>query len=275
MKIFFAALFIACMCSAQAQVINHTIYFDSGKSDAAAGDKHWLDSVSDILRSSANYSIVVWAYCDADGSAESNLILAQSRAKAVQSLLLANKISDQSIVLNSLGESDPVAENNTAQGKAKNRRAQIAITYQPLQNVQNNEKKDQEPVVAKKAEAASGDLFSEKLEVGKKLVVKNLNFEGGTAVLLEESEPALKSLLKLMQDNPTLEIEIGGHVCCGPDMELSTLRAKKIYSYLKGYGINEKRMSYKGYSYDKPIASEATEEGRKANRRVEITILKL
>lgn len=278
MKTIFTALFIACLLSLQAQVINRTVYFNSGKSELTTADKQWLDSVSPVLGSSGTYSIVVWAYCDADGSEESNVLLSQARAKAIRDVLISNKLDEKSITLNSLGESEPVADNNTEQGKAKNRRAQIAITYQSPPDVKNKQVDDPKPPVAvtnTKEEAAPEELFTGKLEVGKRLVIKNLNFEGGTAVLLEESEPALKSLLKLMKDNPTLEIEIGGHVCCGPDMPLSTLRAKKIYMYLKGYGISEKRMSYKGYSFDKPIAPENTEEGKKANRRVEITILKL
>ena len=92
---------------------------------------------------------------------------------------------------------------------------------------------------------------------------------------MPESIPVLKDLLKLMNDNPGLEVEIGGHVCCGPSMELSVLRAKRVYDYLVENGIAKKRLTYKGYSFDKPIAKEDTEEGKMLNRRVEITVLKL
>lgn len=272
MKTFLTILFLTFLMSVNAQVINRLIYFNSAKSDLSTVDKSWLDSVSSILRSSEKYSIIIWAYCDADGSEESNLELSMARANSVTEVFLNNKLGKKFIEINSFGENDPTADNNTAEGKAKNRRVKIAITYQ---------KKDQENIVAKTNEikivdpAVKTDSTWGKLEIGKTLILKNLNFEGGTAVLLKESEPTLKALLKLMKDNPALEIEIGGHVCCGPDLRLSLARAKKVYTYLLGYGIKSERMAYKGYSYDKPIASDNTEEGKTLNRRVEIRIIKL
>jgi outer membrane protein OmpA-like peptidoglycan-associated protein len=78
-----------------------------------------------------------------------------------------------------------------------------------------------------------------------------------------------------MINNPTLEIEIAGHVCCADDMPLSVLRAKTVYSYLVKNGISEKRMTYRGYSRNKPIfEDDSFEENARANRRVEIKILK-
>ena len=89
-----------------------------------------------------------------------------------------------------------------------------------------------------------------------------------------------------MQDNPKLEIEIQGHICCipsgdGPDfdepgsMKLSVNRAKAIYGYLVHNGIDKSRLSYKGLGADyKLIWEERTEHDRETNRRVEIKILK-
>jgi hypothetical protein len=56
-----------------------------------------------------------------------------------------------------------------------------------------------------------------------------------------------------MKENPTLEILIGGHVCCFNDMRLSVLRAKTIYDYLVENGIDKSRMKYKGYGLSKPL----------------------
>jgi outer membrane protein OmpA-like peptidoglycan-associated protein len=251
--------------------IGHAVYFESGKSKVSQKDRLWLDSVSTILRSTVNYSISIQGYCDADGSEESNLILANSRSMNVFRVFMNDKLDKSFIQTQSFGEKNPVSDNNTAEGKAKNRRVELSIKYQLPESagksLQNNS--------VKKEVELHQDLSSSNLEVGKTLVLKNLNFEGGTPILLPESEPTLKELLKIMQDNPTMEIEIGGHVCCGPDMDLSIERAKRVYTYLKGHGIDSRRMSYRGYSFDKPIANESTEEGRTKNRRVEITILKM
>ncbi|MCW3071599.1 MAG: OmpA family protein [Bacteroidetes bacterium] len=277
MRTILSFLFLVLISTAKSQVAEHTLYFDSGKSELKPADKKWIDSISKLLITAENYSLKISAYCDAAGSPESNDLLAQSRAKAVKDLFTAAKLDKKFIASSSFGEDSPVADNATEQGKAKNRRATIAITYKLPASVQAAPVKEEIVAVPaeKKDAAPSVGLSSDDLAVGKKMILKNLNFEGGSPVLLVESEPALKELLKFMQDHPTIEIEIGGHVCCGPDMELSILRAEKVYNYLKNYGISPKRMTYKGYSFDKPIASERTEAGKTANRRVEITILKM
>lgn len=274
----FLFISISFFCNAYS-TISHSIYFDSEKNEVSLNDKQWLDSVSVILRSAATYSIDIKGYCDSDGTDESNMLLAKSRSMNVLDVFLNNKLERSFITTQFLGENDPVADNASEQGKAKNRRVEILITYQLPEKIISKGDDTNKPAgnISKKTEAinSEADLSSEKLEVGKTLVLKNLNFEGGTPLLLPESEPVLKELLKVLKDNLTLEIEIGGHVCCGADMQLSVLRAQRVYNYLKGYGIDARRMTYKGYSFNKPIASESTEEGKTKNRRVEITILKM
>jgi outer membrane protein OmpA-like peptidoglycan-associated protein len=268
--IFLLFILIPGFCKAFS-TIGHAIYFNSGKSEVNPKDQQWIDSISTVIKSAKTYSIDIKGYCDADGSDESNTILAKARAANVLQMFLKNELVKKFIVTNSFGEQGPVADNSTEQGKARNRRVEIAISYQ-LAEV--NSKITNAP---EKNENINSEinLSSEKLEVGKTLVLKNLNFEGGTPILLPESEPTLKELLKIMNENPSIEIEIGGHVCCGPDMKLSVMRAERVFIYLKSKGIGPKRMIYKGYSFDKPIADEDTEEGRIKNRRVEITILKM
>jgi outer membrane protein OmpA-like peptidoglycan-associated protein len=279
MRIFFFIITLLISLRTNSQVINHTIYFDSDRSEISSESKKQIDSLVSVLKSAQSYSIVIWAYCDSDGSTDYNILLSQRRAKTISDALILNKIDPARISQNALGELEPMADNTTEKGKAKNRRAQLAIVYQmqKAKSVKNIQKESSESMVISKESVSkenTSGLSSGKLEVGQTLILKNLNFEGGTAVLLPESEPTLKELLKVMQDNPDLEIEIGGHVCCDDDMPLSVWRAQRVFNYLANYRINESRMSFKGYSHDKPIAVEYNEEGRKANRRVEITILK-
>jgi outer membrane protein OmpA-like peptidoglycan-associated protein len=275
MKIPFSFLFLGILFSAQSQELKHILYFDSGKSNIGIKDISWIDSLSQSLKTK-QYSIHIKAYCDSDGPEEGNMRLSEMRAAAVKQRFIYDKLDSQAIMETAFGERDPAGDNESSAGKALNRRAVISYTIlDKIQPQKSEEDIPAPPVVKSNSVLPEKSIADEKLEVGKTLILKNLNFEGGTAILLEQSEPVLKDLLKLIQENPSLVIEIGGHVCCGPDYELSLLRAKRVYNYLKGYGIDEKRMSYKGYSFDKPIASERTEEGRVANRRVEITILKL
>ncbi len=124
----------------------------------------------------------------------------------------------------------------------------------------------------------------EKMAEGKSISFNNILFHGNQAIFLKESYNELNFLLQMMLDNPSLEIEIQGHVNCPlysckkEDAEwnqrLSDARAKAVYSFLVDYGVEENRMHWKGYSSDKMIYPYAkTEEEMKKNRRVEIKII--
>jgi outer membrane protein OmpA-like peptidoglycan-associated protein len=119
-----------------------------------------------------------------------------------------------------------------------------------------------------------------KLDVGSTLALKTINFYPDETRMLPESVPELKNLLKVMQDNPKLKIEIGGHVD-GPMMmhskyyqKLSDDRAKTIFTYLVNNKIDGSRLRWKGYSNTQKIFEYPKDESEsKTNRRVEIKIL--
>jgi outer membrane protein OmpA-like peptidoglycan-associated protein len=116
------------------------------------------------------------------------------------------------------------------------------------------------------------------IEVGSSIVLKNIFFETDKSNLKQESFIELKKLQKFLQHNPKISIEIAGHTdnigSYDYNKELSGNRAKAVYEYLVGEGISAERLSYKGYSYDKPIAPNDTEEGRAQNRRTEFIIIR-
>lgn len=115
------------------------------------------------------------------------------------------------------------------------------------------------------------------LSVGSTLVLHDIYFQFDRSVILQQSYKELTKLLELMQDNPKLRIEIGGHTDDKGSVEynrkLSESRAKAVADYLTSKGIDPKRLSYRGYGKSKPIEDNSTEEGRSKNRRVEIKVL--
>ncbi len=118
-----------------------------------------------------------------------------------------------------------------------------------------------------------------KLSVGNKIVLNNIFFDLDKATLRSESTAELERLIKLMKDNPTIVIEIGGHTDSQGsnqyNQSLSERRAKAVVDYLIKGGINSSRMTWKGYGETKPIATNATPEGRQKNRRTEFKIIKI
>lgn len=122
-------------------------------------------------------------------------------------------------------------------------------------------------------------LFMERVneaKVGEKLTLENLEFQINTFAITKDSRSKLFELLIVMESNPKLKIDIQGHLCCMPvdRFDLSTQRAKAIYSFLVQYKIAKSRLNYQGFGSSQPIfpLPEKNESERAANRRVEILI---
>jgi outer membrane protein OmpA-like peptidoglycan-associated protein len=113
------------------------------------------------------------------------------------------------------------------------------------------------------------------------IFLNNLFFNQSKFDILFSSYPELNRIIKLMQEYPTMQVIIEGHTDGSDEnmilnVKLSQERANEVKKYLVEKGqIDTKRIQTKGWGQSKPIASNATEETRKKNRRVEFTILKL
>lgn len=111
------------------------------------------------------------------------------------------------------------------------------------------------------------------------LNLKNITYETNSAALNAGSFEELNRVLKLMQDNPGISIEISAHTDnVGSDIynqRLSDKRAQSVVDYLAENGIDLKRMIAKGYGEKSPIAPNDTDENKALNRRVELKILEI
>lgn len=105
------------------------------------------------------------------------------------------------------------------------------------------------------------------------VVLKNVFFESGSAVLRPASTVELDALTKLLTEHPELNIQINGHTDSEGDaaanQKLSEQRAQSVQQYLIGKGIAIARLRAKGFGETKPVASNDTDEGRSLNRRTE------
>ncbi|MFW5759942.1 MAG: OmpA family protein [Cyclobacteriaceae bacterium] len=129
----------------------------------------------------------------------------------------------------------------------------------------------------------TGNTFSQNfilspLEIGRTFRLDNVLFYRGTTDLVDSSYAELDIVIEMMQQNPGIEIELGGHTdnrgAAKANLKLSQERVDEVKQYLVKNGIDEGRISGKGYGSLKPIASNKSEETRKLNRRVEFTIVK-
>lgn len=116
------------------------------------------------------------------------------------------------------------------------------------------------------------------IELGTTVKLDLVLFARGKTDFLEESYEQLDLMIQMMKDNPTMEIELGGHTdnvgSTRLNKKLSQERVDAVVAYFIKKGIDTKRLSGKGYGGAKPIGSNKTEATRRLNRRVEFTVVK-
>ncbi len=121
------------------------------------------------------------------------------------------------------------------------------------------------------------DILLSKVSVGSKIVLNNIFFDFNKATLRPESVSELDRLYRLMNEMPTLRIEISGHTdnvgSKSYNKKLSEKRAKAVVDYLVDKGIDKSRLAFAGYGFAQPIASNDTPLGRQKNRRTEFKVL--
>ncbi|RFZ84667.1 hypothetical protein DYU05_03400 [Mucilaginibacter terrenus] len=115
------------------------------------------------------------------------------------------------------------------------------------------------------------------IEVGNKVVLKNIFFDTNKFDLKMESKAELQKLIEFLTLNPTIKIEISGYTDdIGNDVanqSLSENRAKAVYSYLVGSNIAASRLLFKGYGKADPIVPNTSDDNRSRNRRTEFKII--
>lgn len=115
------------------------------------------------------------------------------------------------------------------------------------------------------------------MKVGVSVALRNVFFDFNSIELKSESFVELDKLVRLLNENSSLKIEIGGHTdnvgTAEYNIRLSEGRAQAAANYLIDKGVGSFRISHKGYGMSKPIADNSTEEGRALNRRIEAKII--
>jgi outer membrane protein OmpA-like peptidoglycan-associated protein len=127
--------------------------------------------------------------------------------------------------------------------------------------------------LAEEAESCKGRQAAVPKQV---IVLKGVNFAFNSAELTPKSKEILDQWVAKIKEDTTIRVEVAGHTdSVGSDAynkQLSERRAKAVMDYFVAQGIAADRLKAVGYGKSKPIASNATEEGRAENRRVELQI---
>ncbi len=266
-----------------AQRVIRMVYFDFEKHELTSATLIVLNHMSDsFLQKFEIKSIDLRGHTDSIGRAGFNDSLSERRANTIKGFFANLHIADTLIKqVKGYGKTKPLNKNRNEADRQANRRVEILIQY--------GRRKNTIPPVKAEIQGPkeiSGKIDTSMLQMGERLVLRNINFEGGRHVFLPSSHNSLKELLESLKANLRLEIEILGYICCSPEnagdgqdfdtgkWNLSEARAKAVYDFLVKNGISEKRLLYKGMGATNRITEERTEEEKTTNRRVEAVVLR-
>lgn len=242
-------LYLLLIFSAATAQNEFTVYFDFDKDEANATSQaalqNWMESNKDTGISE------IYGYTDTTGNKLYNIDLSQRRAGFV-----ARQLKQHNIIIPDTLPVKGFGESSSMHGTAANRR--VTFYYY---------KKQQPALTTAVSKAVKGD----------RLKLPGLNFYNNSARVLPESQPLLYELLKILQENPRLKIEIQGHICCQPVelAKISHYRAEAVYLFLIKNGIDKTRLGFTSFGSSRPVypLPEQNEEQRRANRRVEIEVI--
>ncbi|MDX2246998.1 MAG: FG-GAP-like repeat-containing protein [Bacteroidia bacterium] len=123
------------------------------------------------------------------------------------------------------------------------------------------------------------DIYLLPLEAEAMIVLENIYYDVDKATLRPESVEELDRVLEIMQQNPSLKVEISGHTDSDASDEynrvLSDNRAKSVVDYLFAAGIDISRLIAKGYGEQSPVVPNDTPENKQLNRRTEFKVVSI
>lgn len=268
--------------------ILENVFFESGKAALTPDSYPQLNKLASELIAEPDMNIEVCGYTDNVGNDEDNLVLSQKRAQTVVDYLMAAGISQERMIATGYGSANPIADNATFEGRARNRRIEVKIHTAAGSSARKNEpKKIQKPKPPvkpapdnKQENQKPAEKMQEKMQKPEKVeqkVLKNVFFASGKAEIARESYPSLNEVAAEMMADKSMKIEVCGYTDnVGSDavnLKISKKRAEAVVEYLIAAGISKDRLNAKGLGEADPIADNATKEGRAKNRRIEIKIL--
>lgn len=105
----------------------NNVYFDSGKSTLQATSYKELDELLAYLKLKSSIKIEIAGHTDSEGNDDANMLLSENRVITVKNYLVKNGIASTRIQTKAYGETQPIATNETEEGRSKNRRIAINI----------------------------------------------------------------------------------------------------------------------------------------------------
>ncbi len=235
-----------------------------------------IGNLAAILRAFPTARLKIEGHTDDVGDPATNRRLSLDRADAIKRLLIRAGVPAERITTEGVGPDRPIATNATEDGRAKNRRIELAVATEMTRislpggaslDVQEGSALDG---IVKYVEDPSGSRPNV-------FVFEGLGFNANNAVSFSpEASARIGNLAAILRAFPTARLKIEGHTDDVGDpatnRRLSLDRADAIKRLLIRAGVPAERITTEGVGPDRPIATNATEDGRAKNRRIELAI---
>lgn len=102
--------------------------FKTGSAEITRASFPFLDGIVDYMKANPSFTLNIVGHTDSQGDEAYNQKLSEDRAEAVKTYLVRKGVGEINIVSSGKGESEPIADNNTAEGREKNRRVVFSVT---------------------------------------------------------------------------------------------------------------------------------------------------
>lgn len=230
------------------------IQFEINQDDIQREEKEKLGVVGTFLKKYPDTTAVIEGHTDNVGTPEQNMKLSQKRAESVVSYLVNSlRIAPSRLKAVGHGDTRPVADNRTEEGKRMNRRIGAVIACA----------KDIEGLTVIPARITMAVL---------------VEFDAHKADIKPEYRGELRKIANFMKANPSVTATVQGHtgnLQATPElaMDISQRRAQNVVNYLVNeLGVDRSRLTAEGFGQTRRFAYNTSLEGQQENRRVNIII---
>jgi OOP family OmpA-OmpF porin len=230
------------------------LQFEINQDDIERADKEKLRVVGTFLEKYPNTTAVIEGHTDNVGAPADNLQLSQRRANSVVSYLTETfHVAPARLTAVGYGETRPIGDNNTAEGKRMNRRIGAIV-------------------------ACATDIEGLKVLPERMTMAVLIEFDRNKADVKPEYRDALLRVANFMKANPSVTAAVEGHTgnlqaTAEAAREIAQRRAQNVVNYLvDNFGIARTRLTAEGFGKTRRFAYNTSLEGQQENRRVNVII---
>ncbi len=262
-------------CTAQGQTVDtFEVRFNLNDPKLTDKSKVYIDQLLSKYKISRGQKLIILGYADHLGSENDNMTLSGKRAANVKDHLAASGYKDEEISV-CIGKGE-IANNTTHKaGIPDDRKVLIIID------------RGKAPATTSGAKKGTPLFDISALKEDDVVPLDRVFFEAGSYKISEQSYFELSKLATFLRNNPSVHVQVEGHMCCSKLMpndipvadtgvnSLSGKRARAIYDFLVVNGVDAERMKYVGHGTTRPfVTPEITPDDEAKNRRVGIRVLR-